>query len=495
MNRRLIAHAMGAAAGGLLGSAFLPMAVAFADDYAIAPDPSSIEEVTGIYGSEKFAAPELPRAAEGSQLFDVDDTTVGTSTSPDVVGTFDADEATVAGSYGNEELLVTADVSGTVGTAAGDVPPAGSVIDTESFGPFGYELYSALASPTPGADVISDTLITPIGDFSLPDISFDAAAGLATDSLATAPVPFVGAYDIVPDPAFPEQVTETTGILPAGITIQGDTVLDVVNTADGTTTSPDVVGTFDADKVGTHDALGDHSEALLVTSDVSGTPGTAAGDVPPVDSVYNIFYLGDSGVESIYSELPTASGGDVISETLITPIGDFTVPNDFNAAEALAPFPAVAVSDDYDVVADPASTEEFTGINGNPPAAVAVQGYQLFDVDHSTGTATSPDVVGTFDADVTTTVNPAGTQGETLLVTFDVSGTPGTAAGDVPLPGSVIDTSTFGSGFENIYSDLASTTPGTEVISDTLVTPIGDLTIPLHVDLFANLAADMFTIF
>ena len=129
-------------------------------------------------------------------------------------------------------------------------------------------------------------------------------------------------------------------------------------------------------------------------------------------------------------------------------------------------------------------------------AAVAVQGYQLFDVDHTTGTATSPDVVGTFDGDVTTTVNYAGNQSETLLVTSDVSGTPGTAAGDVPLPGSVIDTSTFGdSGLENIYSDLASTTPGIDVISDTLVTPIGDLTIPLHVDLFANLAADMFTIF
>ena len=52
MNRCLIAHAMGAAAGGLLGFALLPMAVAFADEYAIAPDPSSIEEVTGIYGSE-----------------------------------------------------------------------------------------------------------------------------------------------------------------------------------------------------------------------------------------------------------------------------------------------------------------------------------------------------------------------------------------------------------------------------------------------------------
>jgi hypothetical protein len=42
MNRCLIARAMGAAAGGLLGSALLPMAVAFADDYAIVPDPSSM---------------------------------------------------------------------------------------------------------------------------------------------------------------------------------------------------------------------------------------------------------------------------------------------------------------------------------------------------------------------------------------------------------------------------------------------------------------------
>ncbi|HUB56506.1 MAG TPA: hypothetical protein VMB04_15230 [Mycobacterium sp.] len=492
----MIARAMGAAAGGLLGSALLPVAVAFADDYAIVPDPSSIEEVTGIYGSGFFGVPQLPRAVDGSQLFDIDDTTVGTSTHPDVVGTFDADEAIVAGSYGNQELLVTSDVSGTVGTAAGDVPPVGSVFDTESLGPFGSELYSALASPTPGADVISDTLITPIGDFNLPDSSFDAAAGLATDSLATVPVPFVGAYDIVPDPASPEAITAINGLSPAGVIVQGDAVLDVVNTADGTTTSPDVVGTFDADKAATHDALGDHSEALLVTSDVSGTPGTAAGDVPPVDSIYNILYIGHSGVESVYSDLPTASGGNVISETLITPIGDFTVPTQFNAAEALAPFPAVPVDHDYDIVADPASTEEFTGINGNPPGAVAVQGYQLFDVDHTTGTATSPDVVGTFNADVTTTVTKAGDQSETLLVTSDVSGTPGTAAGDVPLPGSVIDTTTFGdSGLENIYSDLASTTPGTDVISDTLVTPIGDLTIPLHVDLFANLAADIFTVF
>ena len=65
MNRCLIARAMGAAAGGLLGSAFVPMAVAFADDYAIVPDPSSVEEVTGIYGSGFFGVPQLPHAVDG----------------------------------------------------------------------------------------------------------------------------------------------------------------------------------------------------------------------------------------------------------------------------------------------------------------------------------------------------------------------------------------------------------------------------------------------
>ncbi len=60
MNRWLIARAMGAAAGGLLGSAMLPMALALADDYAIVPDPSSIEEVTGIYGSGFVGVPQLP---------------------------------------------------------------------------------------------------------------------------------------------------------------------------------------------------------------------------------------------------------------------------------------------------------------------------------------------------------------------------------------------------------------------------------------------------
>jgi hypothetical protein len=129
-----------------------------------------------------------------------------------------------------------------------------------------------------------------------------------------------------------------------------------------------------------------------------------------------------------------------------------------------------------------------TGINGLPPADVDVQGYQLFDVVNSAGT-----VVGTFDADVTTTSSDVYSETtETLLVTSDTSGTSGTAAGDVPPVGSVFDVANYGSGFETVYSDLASTTPGADVISDTVVTPFGDFSMPDTLDLAAGLAGDSF---
>ncbi|HTZ14439.1 MAG TPA: hypothetical protein VMC78_12620, partial [Mycobacterium sp.] len=164
---------MGAAAGGLLSAALLPAAAAFADDYDIVPDPSSTEVVTGYYGLYT-ALPALDGSAEGYQTFDVDDTTLGT-----VVGTFDADVSTTSGIFfrgTTAEILVTADVSGTTGTAAGDVPPVGSVLDTFMFGDTGFgDVYSALTSTTSGVDTISDTFVTPFGDFTTP-LAFDAAA-------------------------------------------------------------------------------------------------------------------------------------------------------------------------------------------------------------------------------------------------------------------------------------------------------------------------------
>jgi hypothetical protein len=469
MHRPRLTRALGAAAGGLLGAAFLPAAAAFADDYAIVPDPNSTEVVTGYYGLYT-ALPALDGSALGYQTFDVDDTTLGT-----VVGSFDADEATTSGVFfrgTSEEILVTSDVSGTTGTAAGDVPPVGSVLDTFMFGDTGFgDVYSALTSPTSGVDTISDTFVTPFGDFTTP-LAFDAAA-IPVSYLATLVTQDYGFVPVSGD-----DIGAISGIPPFAVAEPGP---QEFATADGT---------FDADTVKTWDFAGNATEAILVTS-TSGTTGTAAGDVPPVGSVFNIVTFDAPGYQFVYSDLaPTTPGGaDTVTETLVTPSGDYTFPATFDASAIVAAgeVTVVPVSDDYDIV--PASTEEFTGINGVPPLDVASQGYQQFDVDNTAlGT-----VAGTFDADVSTGGDSYGDIDRTILVTSDLSGATGTAAGDIPPVGSVFDTFTFGdSGFENIYSDLASTTAGGDVISDTFVTPFGDFTIPATIDAAAGLANDIF---
>ena len=199
---------------------------------------------------------------------------------------------------------MTEDVTG---TATGDVPPVGSVFDTYNLGGSNFE-YSDLASTTPGGDVISDTLVTPSGDLTIP-VTFDAAA-VATADIALAPL--ADDYDIVP--VSTAVVTAVSSIPPVAVAIQGSQEFQTA------------AGTFDADTTATSDILGNSTEALLVTS-TSGTTGTAAGDVPPVGSVFNILDSDVKGYEYVYSDLASPTpGADVISETLVTPFGDLPCP-------------------------------------------------------------------------------------------------------------------------------------------------------------------------
>lgn len=462
--RRRSARILGAIASGVLGLTFFPAAVACADSYDIVPDPTSTEVVTGLYG-QGTALPAIDGTVQGHQVFDVDDTTLS-----QVVGTFGADEATSSDAFGgtNDELLVTSDLSGTAGTGGGDVPPVGSVLDTFTLGDTGYEnIYSA----APGTGTISDTLITPSGDYTIP-VTYDAATEPADNTAASV---LATMYDVAPVSTV--DTTAISGIPPAAVAFQGSQEFATA------------AGTFDADTTTTSDILGNSTEAILVTS-ASGVTGTAAGDVPPVGSVFNVLDLGFPGYDNVYSDIPstTPGGADVITDTLVTPFGDFVIPNTFDASavttDGAVPVP---LGDDYDIV--PASTEHYEGINGVPPLDVAIQGEQQFDIEQtSLGSA-----VGKFDADVSTASNSSGDVNEAILVTSDTSGTAGTAAGDVPPVGSVIDTITYGdSGYENIYIDLASTTAGADTITDTLVTPFGDFAMPTSLDVAAGLASDMF---
>jgi hypothetical protein len=476
--RSRITHSLIAPVGGLLAAALLPTAVAFADSYQIIPDPSSTEEITGFFG-EPATPPAVAGSIQGQQVFEVFDTTTDKT-----VGTFDVDESTNPSLYGaaNEELLVTEDLSGTAGTATGDTPPVGSVIDIANYGG-GYEtVYSDLASPN--GDVITDSWTNPFGSGSVPS-TYDVAAGLAdnarlaNDTFDAQPLQLTDGYDLAPAAAASENITSVTGFSPADVAVEGNQLFDIYNAA-----TDQVTGTFDGEVTNTSDVLLNYTEEIYVTNDVSGTVGAAAGDTPPVGSLYNVFYiLDDPSFYNVYSVTPSSSG-DVVSDTLVSRFGEINIPISFyDATKAITVNSFTVPTDGESIV--PVGGEQLSSVDGVPPLDSSVQGYQEFELDNASG-----NTIGTFDADVTTANGFFGNSSEALLVTAD-SGATGTAAGDLPPVGSVFDVDSYGGGFETIYSDLVSTT-GANVISETLVTPFGDFAIHPAFELAANAADSSF---
>ena len=77
------------------------------------------------------------------------------------------------------------------------------------------------------------------------------------------------------------------------------------------------------------DTFNDSTETVLVTSNTD--PDAPAG------SVFETVTWGDTGFENVYTDIVSATGGaDTITDTLVTTLGDFTVPNTFDAAAGLA---------------------------------------------------------------------------------------------------------------------------------------------------------------
>lgn len=469
---------MGAAVGALLGAAFLPTAVAFADSYEIIPDPSSTEEITGFFG-EPATPPAVAGSIQGQQVFEVYDTTTGQA-----VGTFDADESTSPSLYGaaNELLLVTKDLSGAAGTATGDTPPVGSVIDLRDYGDGYGTIYSALASSD--GDVLTKTLTTPFGTETMPAY-YDVAAGLADhasladDTFDAQPLQLNDGYELAPATGATETITSVTGVPPADIAVEGNQLFDVYNAA-----TDQATGSFDADVTNTSDVLLNYTEEIFVTNDVSGTVGSAAGDTPAVGSLYNVFYIfDDPSFYNVYSVTPSSSG-NVVSDVLVSRYGEINIPISFYDATGALDVHSITIPTDGETII-PVGTEQISSVDGVPPLDSSVQGYQEFELDNASG-----NTIGTFDADVTTANGFFGNSSEALLVTAD-SGAAGTAVGDLPPVGSVFDVDNYGLGIETVYSDLASTT-GANVITETFVTPFGDFAINPAFELAANAADSTF---
>src|ERR1700742_273 len=444
--RRRSARVFAAASGALLGVAFMPAATAFADDYTI--DPTGIQTITGIYGYGFFgvdtASPAPPGSIQGHQSFTYTDPWSHES------GTLHGFESNATDAFGdtNQEVLVTSS-SGT------DAPPAGSVLDTYTLGDSGYaNIYSAIPTGD-GNYEITDTVVTPTGNYAIPT-TFNAAELTAAD---VGGVPIGNGVDIVPVGS--QVIDSITGIAPLAMADDGPQVFNVADA------SRHVIGIFNAYDWITGDFFGSYTEAVLVTKDL----GTVAND-PGVGSIFNtMYYLGS---HSGYSHV-TSPSGNVITDTFVTPFGNFEIPTTFDAVQ-VETTSAIDLPGGGHLLATVGL--EFTGVNGLPPVDAAVQGTQMFDYTNADGTT------GTFGALVTNTLDEFNDSTETVLVT---SG----SDPDAPI-GSVFDTVIFGdTGTESLYTDIPSTTGGAAVITDILQTPLGDFTIPTSLDAIAGALNDL----
>jgi hypothetical protein len=404
--------------------------------------PSSTETVTSFYGQWAYL-PGAPSLVQGEQQFDVVDPRTRTT-----VGTFDA-LVSRGGGYNYTELLVTSTGGPNVGTAAGQVPPVGSLISAFKIGPFGI---SYTAMPSTSGDVVSFKLLTPFGNIPLP-MPFDAAKGIADQTVDNRPVRLTNGYYIAPADPKGETITGVNGILPFFTTVQGHQTFNVYDSNDQS------VGSFDGVFTTTSDIIGTYTQAILVTS------SDGAEHVPPVGTVYNVVYGGSDDTYVLYASMPSPSG-NVVSLSQVTPDGVTNSDLTFLDASIPASTQPVKALNGHTFV--PTSPLQPSGVNGLPPREVQIQGYQQFEVLDSAG-----ERIGSFDADVFTQWDLLGIRSEALLITNVTEGTAGTGAGDVAPVGSLFNFVYFGNGFGVGKSVMP--TPTGDLSRFKLITPLGDI--------------------
>jgi hypothetical protein len=534
MHHRLVLAGL-AATGGLLTTAFLQVAVAAADVGADGADAFTIGSFTfdpftspGVEGFDPVAqlstAPPLLELGGGEiggilntapQNFEVFDPTSGTD-----LGSIDANE-TVSSLFGltNAEFTVDSDTAAAGGSDS-TLPTVGSVYDVFNLGN-GYEnVYTAIPSTTGGTDTVTDTLVTPNGDVNLDSLfgNIDAAAlmqpgdaftGLEVGNISGAADAFsIGGFTL--DPQLAAGGEGFDGVVPlantpplleiggSGLgdrTIAGDNFatqsFDVLsNNSSGTE-----VGTITTGEDVTN-LLGFTNTQLIVTG-ATAADGGSASDLPTVGSVYDAFNFG-GGVENVYTATPGADG--TVTDTLVTPFGNVNLDSLFGNIDAAAPLnPGDAFTGlqagDSGIGADAFTIDGTTfdpqlaaGGEGFDPVTQIIGAPPLLEIAGGTANLGGFNlVIDTQDFNVfngTTEVGSIeGNEGVTDLLgltntEFSVesaTAASGADPADLPTVGSVYDVFNLGGGFENVYTDIAGATASADTITDTFVTPFGNI--------------------
>ena len=535
MHNRLILAGL-AATGGLLTTAFLQVAVAAADVSADGADAFTIGSFTfdpftspGVEGFDPVAqlstAPPLLELGGGEiggilntapQNFEVFDPTTDAD-----LGSIDANE-TVSSLFGltNAEFTVDSDTAAAGGSDS-SLPTVGSVYDVFNLGN-GYEnVYTAIPSTTGGPDTVTDTLVTPNGDVNLDSLfgNIDAAAlmqpgdaftGLEVGDISGAADAFsIGGFTL--DPQLAAGGEGFDGVVPlantpplleiggSGLgdrTVAGDNFatqsFDVLsNNSSGTE-----VGTITTGEDVTN-LLGFTNTQLIVTG-ATAADGGSASDLPTVGSVYDAFNFG-GGVENVYTATPGADG--TVTDTLVTPFGNVNLDSLFGNIDAAAPLQPGDAFTGLEAGDSSIGADAFTigGTTFDPQLAAGGEGFDpitqiigappLLEIGGGTANLGGGLVfpIDTQDFTVyngTTEVGSIkGNEGVTDLLgltntEFSVetaTAASGADPADLPTAGSVYDVFNFGGGFENVYTDIAGATASADTVTDTFVTPFGNI--------------------
>jgi hypothetical protein len=467
------------------------------------------------------------------QSFDVYD---GTGSSATELGSIETNE-TVTNLLGltNTEFTVES-VDPATGVDASQLPAVGTVYDAFNLGN-GYEnVYTATPDVGTTSGSVTDTLVTPFGNIDLSSLfggmnaanplqpgdaftglqvgdstiganaftigttTFDptlAAGGEGFDpvsSLASAPPLLnLGGGQLVFSPSFPE-------VLPTPFAPQA---FDVYS---GTGSSATEIGSINTAEDVTN-LLGLTNTEFTVQS-VDPATGVDPSQLPAVGTVYDVFNLGN-GYENVYTATPdvgTTSG--TVTDTLVTPYGNIDLSSMFagiNAANPLDPGDAFTglQAGDSAIGADAFTLGGFTfdpftgsgdsvtegfrvvpslfgaapllnlggasvGLGGSEPINFAPQDFDVYS-----GTGSSATDLGT----ITTGVNVTNLLGltNTEFTVASVDPATGVDASALPATGTVYDVFNLGNGWENIYTAIPDIGGTGGSVTDTLVTPFGDV--------------------
>lgn len=321
---------------------------------AIAPASAALQSALAAnldFSNADFTAQDLANAlAANSAILQYG---TGDITGNDVLVSLLPSDVSLAGSgITNDEV---ASVLNNISLA--DLPALGTVYSVTDLGGGFANVYQAVPGTDGDAATITNTLVTPFGNFEVPT-SFDATAPLdpaaplgalaaTSDSAALSDNAFtIG--DTIFDPGSAGFSTDNSyplfGIAPL-LQISGVNALGAfLPTQDGISVYDDSGATLGTVSFGENmsNILGIETTQFTVTSvdAASGLTDAQLADLPTLGTVYSVTDLG--WFTNVYEAIPNADGTAAasITDTLITPFGNIDLSGMFSMFDAIAPLDA-----------------------------------------------------------------------------------------------------------------------------------------------------------